>query len=733
MDSSARARVSGDAELETQIDIELELGVTYPEEQPYREVVGEFVQNDFSEIRKNLAALKLAEMAVAPVNEEKKPELVAPKARAQKKAPKRVARAKPAAAEALPTSEPPVPQVLELIPPPATVVAQTPAQALPQPRRAQPENIPVVTQSPVLDASADLGEVYGPPAPVPMRVELPVPVPVVEESMQAPADTFDTDLHIRLAAPDRKLRKFLRENGAHLELYLQPIGKRTGTHPLIAEQDIDLGSLEAVSEVRTYHEYAAALSGRYRLVAGIYRAHDKEQPYKQIFYPEEINRQTARRQVVFVPRFGDLRAVTGRTGEGTTSLVLSLFQGGSPDFDQARVLQENSDLAGARARLIGFPERELYTANAKGNIFIPDLAPHSQYIVEIRAKDHYRTYQAIPVYGTDSYQHVFLVSKKQAANLATLSGAQQFGGSVLMGRVFDPVTRFPKEDVRVDLVGHNPALTYFKLFQADPREPRTSSLGFFDFFGIESFTPVRHVFRPDQDARIFETLIEPGSGYYVELGRAGQHSFKGRLYDPNRGAVVGARVRLAGDTEFEDSTDVDGAFEIPGVDFPAGVISLEVDAPGYRPSRHMAAWNPLRANQTQTFFQVQDHFVEESLALSRLTSFGPNPRYLAEKRGTGNLIAGAYGGLFKGLGAEDCLRAELWSVETARVVDAGHGPFAFLSETQAPVCLRPEAPGVSFTELPEGRYLLKWTDDAGQMRGSRVIHISSGFDTLAVN
>lgn len=763
---------------EAQVDVELALGFTYPDEQRYYEKAGLFEKNDFTEIREAFASYKDETFLKAPEKAQSKlPTLVTgkekkavakvesalskPKLRGQLASRNWLAKSqRPVTLPAWSAVEPTPPPVATVAPPPTLApVAPVVVASEPMPAPAPmvevpvelppfgPEPLPSTKPSTVVALSPKLAAV-DPTLHASAATAIPQPRVVTDEKStqgrrvlfdptgQAMKEAFnntpfETDLFGRVEVSPQ-LATWINEQRAHIELYLQPVGSRDpqGTRYLSYR-----------FPQPEFRDSAKALIGRYELVAGIYRPQDVDGPYAEARFSHEVNAVTAREHLKFYIDLSDLKPLAGHTpGNGRTSTVhLSFFEGASADY------REPHPIAGASVRVIGSQDQSQgLTADAQGNLVIAGVATQNDLAIEVTAPGYYRTFRTFRVFNSDVHLPVYLVNIEKVRTMTqALAGVRQAGAAaVLMGRVFDPQTRNPLEGETIELVDH-PAErgSYFSFFG----EPgRTAATGFFSFFNVAP--AFRYISRPESLKPSLRVFMRAESAYYIELGRGGARSFHGRLTDPNLpgglGNVVGATIRLVGDDRVAVVSGPDGRFEIPGIDFPTGMFALDVEpphlpgGPQYTLTRHTVAWNPRRAGTLQDLFIVQEPFITQSFASAQASDFGPNPLRPSRNAQTGNLIGGAYGGLLE-LG-QRCLRAELWSVDTGHAVLAQHGPFPFVEtpySVQRPegLCLTRQNPGFTFQGLGSGEYLLKWVGDAGQTLGGRIVHIGSGRDSIVVN
>ncbi len=706
---------------EAQVDVEFAVGLSFPTEQVYREVAGIYEQNTFSEIRESFAKLQNPEFY--EWKEKPAPTLV--------RRPK--TRSKIAAVKAPQPSAPPID--------PATVwVAKTPADL-----SSIKPNDPVFEVKPPSQPSAPSSlsaQSYGPALasiteiPLPRSRDLATGEPVTTQSLDSQIATstqralqaafedtpFESDLFGRLYL-ENSVRNWLEKEKAHIELHLQPVGSRDpqGTRYLSYHYP-----------ATDFREPGQMLKGRYQLIASVYRPQDVDAPYAEAVYPTEVNAHTARQHLKFSIRKSDLKPVSNsdQNGRRKSKVFLSFFEGAAADY------REPHPIPGVEVRVVGY-EKEFGTlvSNAEGNLIIPALPGPFDYVIEARAKGYFRTFKNIQVNHSDFSMPVYMVSKEKTQTMArALVGVRQIDEtSVLMGRVFDPETRNPLEGERVDLIDHEESRGAYTSFFGELH--RTGPTGFFSFFNVAA--AFRYLARPENTKRAFRLPVRKSSAYYVELGRDGRHTLRGRLTDPNLGGglgnVEGAIVRLVGDPEFSTVSGSDGQFEIPGIDFPAGALALEVEVPrskghgpGYRLSWHTIAWNPRQSSQVQDLFLVQDHFVEASLGTAPSSSSGIYAQ-------TGNVIGGAHNTLLAQ--SPNCLQTELWSVDSGQRVDAIHGPFPFVGDSLygQSLCLIKGSPGFTYRNLPPGEYSLKWLNHSGVALGARTIHVGMGRDSITVN
>ncbi len=709
LDSSSPSPDLGDLRTsETQVEVEFHVGVGQDLEVPYVEKIGTIVPNRFEDLRTSLEAMKNDPLVSPQFIGFTTPEIVRPAATLKSSRPKPAKRV-----ATLPAPVPPLP----IVPSPVSAAAppRPPGSLNLSPQVASLGLTPEVAAL-TSRASAPAAESVSavPADPLPKRSVSTLNSHVQQDPYASlAASAFDTDLFGRVSlAPD--LDAWLTKEKGHIELYLQPVKSRDpqGTRFLSFHFPQD-----------SFRESAEVLKGRYRLIAGVFRPGDIDSPYAEIVYPEEINALTARSQVKFYLSTQNFKVVSSPSGgeRNRVKIFISLFQGASAEYDTP------TSIAGAEVKVLGFPEYGTLRSDSEGNLEVPHFPSHSQMIVEVRAKGYYRTFRTVPVFGGDVHVPVYMVQKHQVALLGALVQAPQNESlSVAMGRVFDPETRNPLAGQTVDLKdqpsnrGH-----YFQFFGTPDTTRTTTSTGFYSDFNIQP--AFRYWLRPESTQRTFRMNVEASAAYYTELGRGGSKSFFGRLVDANGGKVVGASIWLVGDEGFEAVSGDDGVFEVPGIDFPSGVIALDVKAPGYRLTRHTVEWNPRQTAATKDLFMVKEHFVEQGLELARSRVFGPPSR---QKQASGSIIGGAYGSLFQE--EAGCLEVELWSSKLNKVVDSEHGPYPLVGSSEK-LCVSQSHPGFTYLNLPPAEYLLKWKSASGKALGSRVVHVGMDRDSVCVN
>jgi hypothetical protein len=720
---------------EAQLDVEFSMGPLVDLQLPYVEKFGEIVPNTFDEVRASLRNLTddtfldrgtLTAPKVAERSKSKSRNTVQKRTNPKPSSETVEVRAQAAPRPVPQVAAAPVQEFSASAFSPLAITASKSKAAAPSlpvgPRLAMAlPSLPEVSESvpslPVTRTAA----VGDPASRVSKVVEqslaiqrTPVVVPDPYEGLNQ--TSFETDLfgRVKLSAA---LEAWLAKEKGHLELYLQPLHSRDpqSTRYLSFHYPQD-----------SFRESAAVLKGRYRLVAGVFRPGDIDSPYAEIEHPEEINAVTARSHIKF---FADVKQfkILSAPDKGQRRQVqihLSFFKGASPDYEVP------TPIANAEVKVVGYPEYGVLKSDADGNLTIPHFPTHSQAVLEVRAKNYYRTFRTVPVFSGDARVPIYLVLKEQVKaiteNLVRVKQAE--GLSVAMGRVFDPETRNPLAGQEILLKDQPPQRGhYFRFFTPTFELSRTTTdTGFFSDFNMGS--AFRFWKRVASSLRTFRHLILESAGYYFELGRGGQRAFEGRLVNPQGKGISDARVWLVGDEEFEVQTDDQGRFVIPAIDFQSGVIAIDVFAPGYRLTRHTVPWNPRQVRGAVDLFMVQESLVELSLETVYSQLQGPRPREV-EKLGT--ILGGAHGALFDK--ADGCLRAELWSVNSGTQVSIDHGPFALRGSAADVLCLTRNHPGFNFVDLAPGEYLLKWKDDSKHALGSRVIHVGMGRDSVSVN
>lgn len=506
---------------------------------------------------------------------------------------------------------------------------------------------------------------------------------------------------------DSAMADWLEKAQGHVELYLRAVGSRD-------PQDVIF--IDYQFPAKRFELDAQGLEGEYHLLASVYIPREVR-AIGEIQYDKPISVENYKEKVIFKltkDEFDQSRKRTRNKAAGV-SLTVSVFEGAAGDYRNPPVI------AGARLRFVGVFAWGSYLSDSEGTIRVPRIPTHSELLVEVTAGGYFPSYRIVPVFDTSAYAAIYLVSRDKVDTITQYftKSPQKGTHGILMGRVFDPKTRRPLAGESVSLSFRKGRAIYFGAFP-DPKLSSTSDTGMFGFFNV--LPSFRSIEREGNDKRAYLTEIRANSASYIEIGRGGKRDFVGKLQDPFTGQVPPAKIRLVGDPDFETHSAEDGSFTIDDIDIASGVITVEVEAPGYPRSWHTQSWNVQQPEKPRTLFLMDRELIESAKAVAGLKM---TPR-------TGSIVGGAENSLF-GKGAT-CARVRLLTSEGQEVPPI-HGPYPLSAQakTEGPLCLTSAHPGFGFYNLTSGQYLLVWENRKGVAFRTRVIHVGIDRVSFLVN
>jgi hypothetical protein len=635
---------------------------------------------------------------------------------------------------------------------PATLVAQAPRGSQRSAVTTQPEERVVTGATaaprPVLDARQELATMQSSQGAVLASRRSPV-APVVEAATalvpDVPAGRSETESIGRTAAVEvaarasereaptrdsrqtifgtlqfgKRVEAWLEAKRGHVELYLQPENTRDPSDTI--HVDYAFPNPEFVIE-------RGGLVGRYRLIAGVFSP-SSPVAVAQVPYGKLLSEDNYKERVRFYLDDATFERALAGTAAGlakSVALHLSLYSAGTSNYhgkgaDGEGSFRQPTPVAGASVRLIGVGDVAPATSDAEGNARFSRVPSRSDLLVEVTAPGFMKTYAVVPVADGPTYQPVYLVAKDKVEAVTTYftRRPQQNGHAVVMGRVFETAKRRPEAGQKVRLQNRQGPALYFGALP-DLTLEATSRNGLFGFFNVApSF---RSIAREKRDAIPYLMHLRPNTGTYVELGRSGAKALVGRLYDPFAKKPVVGQVRLVGSETIRTESGEDGTFRFDGLEFPPGIVTLEVDADGYPMTWINVSWSPREPEKLRTFFLVDDDTV--SRAMHDFTKLTPKPD-------RGSLVGGAESELFKK--TQGCLSVSLESLEHG-AAKVAQGPHPLLpSQAGSPLCVSARSPGFAFHDLPPGEWNLRWTDAQGQTLRTRVVRVGQGRVTVVVN
>ncbi len=513
---------------------------------------------------------------------------------------------------------------------------------------------------------------------------------------------------------ENPLTAWLAANKAHIELNLHPINSRDPQDTVFIEYQYPAAEFQMD---------ARELKGEYRLLADIYRAQDKA-PYAQLIYPTPISAATAKQRVLFRLNLSDVEQskLSSPVRHRNLALSGSLFEGAVGDYRNPPAVGQG------QVQVIGFPEWGAFPVGTDGTFKIPSVPGSSELMLEVFAKGYYPTFHTVPTFSSDLYSPVYLISqdKVDVVTKYFTHHPQKDADGLLIGRVFDPITRAPQKEERLSLSFRRSGPVYFGALGALPIVPgasgttadslETTENGMFAFFNLAP--SVRAVSR-DSGKPSLLLNVHPHAAEYIELGRGGKRNLRGQVLD--RKSPVAARVRLVGDRHLEVETDEEGTFILPDIDLPPGVVTLEVEADGYPRSWFSVAWNPREPETSHLLYVVDKELIYGRAATAAQVKVDSNRGVLV-----------AQSALFPKKSA--CVRAALYDAE-GRPVSTEMGPFPMFDgrDSGTPVCLTREKPWFTFFNLPAGEYVLKLAADDGRPIRSHVVRVGVDRVSFAVN
>lgn len=650
-----------------------------------------------------------------------------------------------------------------------------PVLAMPAPKTVASPPVTLASATPKTIVSEGPRLAAGPPIPPgfaavpPAKAHAPVAV-----APQAPAkapqvamrglndDEIEGDKLLVDVVPDDAMDRWLNENSGHFALYLHPAksrDRRDGIHI----EEYEFPERQVLVDME-------GMKGEYRLAARVFDT-KATTGYEPIF-SEPFT--TANRRFTFritKTAFDEAQA-RGKDRSSPHLMTLTVFEGGSGDPLKPQ------PVANGMVRIVGFKGVGPFLSDAAGNVRIPYVPGRSELMLEVTADGYYPSYPIVPTLSTEAYHPIYLLRHQVRSgdskllddyvdgyfsNLSGFLRTQSLGlapeqlallkrmfaprpaagkdAAAVMGRIFDPRTRRPHAGEEVSMLFRKGHALYFNTLSAaftllanpldilpslldvvpDPKRAATAENGLFGFFNIKpSFRTVNR--ESGKPGYLFN--LRPGSAQYIEFGRSGEKSFRGRVIDPFTGAVPVGRVRLAGTVGFDAEIGDDGRFTLPQIDFPPGVITLEIEAKGYPTTWHTVPWDAHERETEQTLFLVPKETGKTG---------GPSIAWSKLRKDRGSVLGGAEVGFFGK--RNGCVFVSLEDT-AGNVMGGEHGPFPFTGTgipKGAPLCLSAQRPGFVFFDLPSGEYVLKWVNAKGHTFRTHLVRVGLDRASVIVN
>jgi len=702
-------------------------------------VIGEIRQHDFADIKSELEAQKEEFAQIAPPSQvpeiqkaKPEPELVRPEptlVRAKVKPAKKIAKVKKVEIEpelVAVETKPPTPKAAPVQTTPVTTADLnayfanmgslggdlTPARAK-APVTTHPSVAPVTSQVSAVAvpeqrvAATDKNVLV---TPTPGRAALPpsqIVVPPPAEPISKPSRLIEENLK-GVFEPSNWVIEKMEERNLIVELSLFPEGARESA------TTIPLGYKLPGEE---FEYEAAGLVGNYRLQAVFYHPSNGDF-VSRVFYKGTISAASQNQYIHFTISEADYRDAEKShqsqpaNGVWYTANVYKVDTGKLKPKQDGKA-DENRVTQG-EISFVGFPEWGSTPIQSDGT-FKKLLPARSELIAKITAPGFYPSYRVIPTFSSPTHAFIYLAHEagldpmiryftgRPQAKLPVLSPG------IVFGRLFDPTSILkPMELVPVEI---------FPSTVADPLLPATTETGFYGFTNVGPSMRAISI-GPDQHRMLVN--VPEGSAQYLERGRGGQRDFVGRLMGMFAEPMSVSRVKLAGDhASMETWSDDTGAFRITNIDFQAGVVTVEVKAPGFPRTWYTFSWDGQQPERSRDLFMVSSSKMEEELASHR--------KLPKVHEHLGRVIGALSKDFFRG---EDCTYVQLIGID-GKDVSLAQGPYPFAAgerDESNPRCFKANGSHdnhLAFYNLRDGEYELKVTSKKGKLLRAHDIRVGN--------
>ena len=533
------------------------------------------------------------------------------------------------------------------------------------------------------------------------------PPPTQEQLEKADSAAYDVGTILGTFTVDSTMDRWIDTFKGHIELHLEPISRADRTNQDLIRLDYSYptsasGDRFKIS-TRPMHDDTYVLYARVYGKTGL-------SPVASIPYRDHLTSHYAS-LVRFNVNWSDFTGNQLLAKKPTANKVigLTLFVGGTGDKKNI------PRVANAQVSVIGWKEWGTITSNERGNIRIPNVPSHSEFLLNIDPphdpplNDFYKTQKIVSVIGMDAYDNAKVISKDKANAVKywTHEDPDSTKG-IVMGEVNNPETGGPEAGVHVTLSYEKNHALYIDALP-DPLLPATTKTGMFGFFNVVSSW--RYL-----AAGVLPILthVRPNYAQWFDIGRAGTNYLVGRIYDNFNNTRPAARIRVVGQKEWAAVTDEKGNFSLK-VNLPAGVIPLEVESEGSATATYTFPYDPTQ-KIFRRLYEIPEALVKDSaLGIARIRALDPTK---------GNIMGGAEPYFFGQ--RTGCSHVELYD-EYGNLV-ALHGPYPWGSDEDVShgLCLNAEMPRYAFYNLDPGLYVVKWVDDQGVGFASHVVYVQMG-------
>ena len=710
-------------------------------------VIGSLVQNDFDEFRASLA-LQKKEFAEF---EKPEPELVRPKAKQAHRSVKPKVKRSLAKAKIQPKKTDAVAELItptlvaKTVEPPALVakVQITPekkaallnqylpeiASAGPVAPEAQINLPPVVATQPqaiaptthavpeqwVAKDEKNVLVVPSPTRPATEAGKISVNVPdVVKKELEQRRDPTLNEVLMGKLELTNGVADWVDKRGLSIQLSLHPVGSLESQDTIFI--DYQFPSEEFRIEPR-------GLQGKYNLQASFYLPNQAEAVVR-VFHSRVISADNQTQYIHFKidnQMIKDAMKASEVAPSNGVWFTANFYKVDTSKHKQQTEKKAGSDLISEGiVSFVGFPEWGSVSIRGDGTVKSA-LPARSEVLLKATSNGFFPTYRVVPTFSSALHSLIYLANEKELDPIIRyFTGRPQnkpllLAPGLIFGRIFDPLSFRPRDLVPVE-ISHSST--------ADQLLPATTETGFFGFSNV--VPSERALSRGSKDRRLLVNVLE-GAAQYIEFGRGGKKDLFGKLSNLYGDIIPPAKVRLAGDKGSESWTDDSNVFRIEEIDFSPGIVTVEVEAPGYPLTWYNLSWDPQQPERERAVRLVsKDKIKGELINHAQLPQMNEH---------LGQLIGSLDSSYF---GKNACVYVHLLGtdgIETA----IEHGPFPFAGGTRNnkdPHCL--SASGAlpsefAYYNLRDGEYILKVQSAKGKLLRAHVLRVGNGRVTVTVN
>jgi hypothetical protein len=470
------------------------------------------------------------------------------------------------------------------------------------------------------------------------------------------------------------------------------IEKKQGHIEIHAENSQNKNDFQALeySKEDSHFELPKNTQSSYNLVARVF-VPNKTAPIAEIKHTETVSPSTEEKPVVFNVSAQDFHEALKRknTEVPLVPLVVTVFKGLVGNRDAPEPISD------ADVQIIGIDKK--FKTKDNGILRLSNIPSMSEYIITVQKPGYYPTRKIVATSQETTYQSIYLLPK-QTVDIVTkdfLKDPQLENRSILFGRILNSQNRLPLKGEKVLLPFENVKTVYFNAFPTS--EATSTAEGLFSIFNASAYTLKTLTRSRAIPSQIFD--LKAGEAHFVELGSNKPQRLFGKVIDAYGFPIKKARVKLAGENQTVSYTDEKGNFYIDEIDYPKGILALEIEAKGYFSSLHTFGWHPEGNQRRHKFYLRELEKVEESVHLARLGKS-------ALKKAS---ILGGVDRIPKEMVEKNqCLLIELTD-SNGNKVSKEHGPFLLQDNPniENEPCVHTKNSGFGFYNLEDGLYHLK--------------------------